>query len=145
MFCGSVGNCRVEDFFLIAMDKKQQGDIKMPPPKYKLGKKLNRCIRKWTFLKMILIDNNKFRIEVELKQSCTMIIVWWERTLVNSNFLFFWFEKKYTPLLADLCIFSNELEILQNLVNSWGQTVAKSFNYTYRYIDDVVSLNNIFR
>ncbi|KAJ8299058.1 hypothetical protein KUTeg_023118 [Tegillarca granosa] len=46
------------------------------------------------------------------------------------------------PLLADLFLYSYESEFLQNLVKSGKKTVAKSFNYTYRYIDDVLSLNN---
>ncbi|KAJ8314953.1 hypothetical protein KUTeg_007103 [Tegillarca granosa] len=46
------------------------------------------------------------------------------------------------PLLADLFLYSYESEFLQNLVKSGKKTVDKSFNYTYRYIDDVLSLNN---
>ena len=46
------------------------------------------------------------------------------------------------PLLADLFLYSYEAEFMQNLVKSGQKTVAKSFNSTYRYIDDVLSLNN---
>ena len=46
------------------------------------------------------------------------------------------------PLLADLFLFSYEADFIQRLFSSNEKTVAKSFNFTYRYIDDVLSLNN---
>ena len=42
------------------------------------------------------------------------------------------------PLLADLFLYSYEAEFIQMLLNR-GE---KRFNFTYRYIDDVLSLNN---
>ena len=33
-------------------------------------------------------------------------------------------------------------EFIQSLLRSDKKTTAKSFNFTYRYIDDVLSLNN---
>ena len=46
------------------------------------------------------------------------------------------------PLLADLFLYSYESEFIQSLLRSDKKTIAKSFNFTYRYIDDVLSLNN---
>jgi len=46
------------------------------------------------------------------------------------------------PLLADLFLYSYETEFLQNLVRNKRMKDAKSFNFTYRYIDDVLSINN---
>ena len=46
------------------------------------------------------------------------------------------------PLLADLFLYSYEAEFIQSLLRSDKKTIAKSFNFTYRYIDDVLSLNN---
>jgi len=46
------------------------------------------------------------------------------------------------PLLADLCLYSYEAEFMQKLLTSNKKTVAKSFNFTFRYIDDVLSINN---
>ena len=46
------------------------------------------------------------------------------------------------PLLADLFLYSYETEFLQNLVRNKNIKDAKSFNFTYRYIDDVLSINN---
>ena len=46
------------------------------------------------------------------------------------------------PLLADLFLYSYETEFLQSLVKSHRIKDARSFNLTYRYIDDVLSINN---
>ena len=45
------------------------------------------------------------------------------------------------PLLADLFLYSYEAEFIQTLIKS-GKRHAKSFCFTYRYIDDVLSINN---
>ena len=46
------------------------------------------------------------------------------------------------PLPADLFLYSYEAEFIQNLVKQGHRTLAKMFNLTFRYIDDVLSLNN---
>ena len=46
------------------------------------------------------------------------------------------------PLLADIFLYSYEAEFIQTLIRSGKRHLAKSFNFTYRYIDDVFSLNN---
>lgn len=47
------------------------------------------------------------------------------------------------PLLADLFLHSYEAEFIQNLLKDKKRKhLAKSFNFTFRYIDDVLSLNN---
>ena len=46
------------------------------------------------------------------------------------------------PLLADLFLYSYEAEFIQTLIRSGKRQLAKSFNFTFRYIDDVLSLNN---
>ena len=38
--------------------------------------------------------------------------------------------------------YSYEAEFIQTLIKSGKRHLAKSFNFTYRYIDDVLSLNN---
>ena len=45
------------------------------------------------------------------------------------------------PLLADLFLYSYESEFLQKLVKDKKIHEARSFNFTYRYIDDVLSIN----
>jgi hypothetical protein len=46
------------------------------------------------------------------------------------------------PLLADLILYSYESEFLQKLVKDKKIHEARAFNFTYRYIDDVLSINN---
>ena len=46
------------------------------------------------------------------------------------------------PLLADLFSCSYESEFLQKLVKDEKIHEARYFNFTYRYIDDVLSINN---
>jgi hypothetical protein len=45
-------------------------------------------------------------------------------------------------LLADLFVYSYESEFLQNLVKYKKIPEARAFNFTYKYIDDVLSINN---
>ncbi|KAK6173953.1 hypothetical protein SNE40_017319 [Patella caerulea] len=45
------------------------------------------------------------------------------------------------PLLADLFLYSYEAEYIQALVKT-NKRLVRHFNFTYQYIDDVLSLNN---
>ena len=47
-----------------------------------------------------------------------------------------------SPLLADLFLFSYESTFLQTLVKNKKTKETISFNFTFRYIDDVLSINN---
>jgi hypothetical protein len=46
------------------------------------------------------------------------------------------------PLLADLFLYSYESEFLQKFVKDKKIHEARAFNFTYRYIDDVLYINN---
>jgi hypothetical protein len=46
------------------------------------------------------------------------------------------------PLLADLFLYSYEAEFVQKLLQDNNKNLAVSFNHTFRYIDDVLSINN---
>jgi hypothetical protein len=46
------------------------------------------------------------------------------------------------PLLADLFLYSYESEFLQKLEKDKKIHEASAFSFTYRYIDDVLSINN---
>jgi hypothetical protein len=46
------------------------------------------------------------------------------------------------PLLADVFLYSYEADFIQGLLKKNEKKPARSFNFTYRYIDDVLSLNN---
>ena len=46
------------------------------------------------------------------------------------------------PLLADLFLYSYEAEFIQGLLQKNEKVLAQSFNFSFRYIDNVLSLNN---
>ena len=46
------------------------------------------------------------------------------------------------PLLADLCLYSYEAEFIQSLLSIGRKQLASRFNFTHRYIDYVLSINN---
>ena len=46
------------------------------------------------------------------------------------------------PLLADIFLYSYEAEFIQSLLSIGRKQLASRFNFTYRYIDDVLSINN---
>ena len=46
------------------------------------------------------------------------------------------------PLLTDLFLHSHETDFIQELFKKNEKKLAWSFNFTFRYIDDVFSLNN---
>ena len=52
----------------------------------------------------------------------------------NNNALLF--------LLADIFLYSYEAEFIQSLLSAGKKRLASQFNFTYRYIDDVLSINN---
>ena len=46
------------------------------------------------------------------------------------------------PLLADLFLYSYGNEFLDKLVKEGKRKLARKFNLSYRYIDDLISFNN---
>ena len=46
------------------------------------------------------------------------------------------------PLLADVFLYSYEAEFIQSLLSAGRKRLASQFNFIYRYIDDVLSINN---
>ena len=46
------------------------------------------------------------------------------------------------PLLADIFLNSYEAECIQSLLSAGKKKLASQFNFTYRSIDDVLSINN---
>ena len=46
------------------------------------------------------------------------------------------------PLLADIFLYSYEAEFIQSLLSTGRKQLAYRFNFTYRYIEDVLSINN---
>ena len=50
--------------------------------------------------------------------------------------------KNCAPLLADIFLYSYEADFIQSLLSTGKKHLASRFNLTYRYIDDVLSINN---
>jgi hypothetical protein len=46
------------------------------------------------------------------------------------------------PPLAALLLYSYEADFIQGLLKKNEKTLARSINFAFRYIDDVLSLNN---
>ena len=46
------------------------------------------------------------------------------------------------PLLADIFLYSYEADFIQSLLSTGKKQLASRFNFTYMYIDDVMSINN---
>ena len=46
------------------------------------------------------------------------------------------------PLLANLYLYSYENEFLDKLIKEGKRKLARKFNLSYRYIDDLISFNN---
>jgi hypothetical protein len=45
------------------------------------------------------------------------------------------------PLLVDLFLYSYEADFIQGILRKYEKKLARSFNFTFRDIDDVLSLN----
>ena len=50
--------------------------------------------------------------------------------------------KNCAPFLTDLLLDSYEADFIQRLLKKNGKKVSRSFNVPFRYIDDVLSINN---
>ena len=46
-------------------------------------------------------------------------------------------------LLANIFLFSYEAEFIQTVLSTGRKQLASRFNFTYRYIDNVLSINNL--
>jgi hypothetical protein len=48
----------------------------------------------------------------------------------------------YVLLLSDLLLYSHEADFIQGLLKKNEKKLVRSFNFTFRYIDDVLLINN---
>ena len=48
----------------------------------------------------------------------------------------------YAPLLSDLFLYSYEADFIHGFLKKNEKKLARTFNFTFRYIDDIFSLNN---
>ena len=52
-------------------------------------------------------------------------------------------ETSCAPLLADSFLYSYENEFLDKLIKEGKRNLARKFNLSYDYIDDLITFNNI--
>ena len=52
------------------------------------------------------------------------------------------YGNKLSPLLAYLFLYSYENEFLDKLIKEGKRNLARKFNLSYRYIDELISFNN---
>ena len=50
--------------------------------------------------------------------------------------------RKCVPLLVDLFLYSHDADFIQGLLKKNENKLTRSITFTFRYIDDVLSLNN---
>ena len=65
--------------------------------------------------------------------------------LIDNIFVIFGgrvFQQTVGILLTDLFLYSYEADFIQGHLKKNEKKLARSFNFTFRYIDDVLSLNN---
>ena len=46
------------------------------------------------------------------------------------------------PLLAHIFLYSYEAEFIQSVLSAGRKQLASRFNFTYRYVDDTLPINN---
>ena len=49
----------------------------------------------------------------------------------------------YAPLVADLFLFCYEREFMMSLSGDKQADIIDAFNTTYRYLDDILNINNV--
>ena len=70
----------------------------------------------------------------------TIYFLWW--TCFQQTVGRIPMDTNCAPLLADLFLFSYVTDFIQRLLKKNEKKLVRSFNFTFRYIDDVLSLNN---
>ena len=101
------------------------------------------CRNKSYFTSNPLNGDNKYTAN----DICKMIEFWcitYMLGLVDSfsdKWLAFLWEQT-VPLLVDLFLYSYENEFLDELIKEGKRKLARKFNLSYHYIDDLISFNN---
>jgi hypothetical protein len=102
-------------------------------PRRHLRKRKSWSVRTVLFSFRITTTINEFLID-----NIFTLLGWcvFEQTVGNS------LGTDCVPLLADLFDYSYETDFIQGLERKNEKKLVRSFNFTFRYIDDVFSLNN---
>ena len=95
------------------------------------------------FVKENTLDSTKCSLKLI---SSTCLSFWSTTYLLCLVSVFFNIQSMGTncaPLLADLFLYSCAADFIQGLLKRNEKKLSQSFNFTLRYIDDVISLNNV--
>jgi hypothetical protein len=113
--------------------------------------------RRYTYIvfgrnKSYFVKNNPLILSKTLKQIYHVQNAWvfdWLEYLLcsvdlfsNRQSTFLWVQ---TPFLSDLCLYSYKEDFIQGLLQKNEKKLSRSFNFTFHYIDDVLSLNSSLR
>jgi hypothetical protein len=72
---------------------------------------------------------------------CSMVMLSLVDVFVNRQSAYIWVQT--VLLFSSTCSFySYEADFIQGLLRNNEKKLARSFNFTFRYIDDILSLNN---
>jgi hypothetical protein len=69
----------------------------------------------------------------------TTYLLWLVDVFFNRQSAYLWVQ---TAVLADLFLYSYEADFIQGLLKKNEKKLTRSFNFTFRCIDDVLSLSN---
>jgi len=108
----------------------------------------------WGKYKSYFVQKNKNKTDSTKKISQTDIIKMLE-FLIDNIFVMFdgrvlqqavgiLMGTNCAPLLAELFLYSYEEDFIPELLKKNQNKLARSFNFTVRYIDEVISLNRFF-
>ena len=75
----------------------------------------------------------------KLKCSAIDLLFFVGHVFQDSRHTFVLIDTNCAPVLADLLFYSYKKDFIQGLLK---KKLTRSFNFTFRYIDDVISLNN---
>ena len=73
------------------------------------------------------------------KKNKHICYLWWACFSTDNSL---YIGTNCAPLLADLFLYSYEADFIQRLLKKNEKKLVRSFNFTFRNIDDVLSLNN---
>ena len=128
---------------------QKQKDNTQTPPKTSITQRLRTDLGR-----SVGVLSHPTGIELSFNNSWHVFRTIKDRTLLwNSKYMYMYehysidrlivgipMDTNCAPLLADIFLYSYETEFIQSLLSARKKQLAIQFNFTYRYIDDVLSI-----
>ena len=105
------------------------------------GVRINKCVLHVTSISNWIwsgVRSNRCRGRTDKMVRCRC----WTGTLKNPTLFFIPVGTNCAPYFAEIFLYSYEAEFIQSLLSTGQKLLASRFNLTYRYIDDVLCINN---